>query len=68
MLYQKLTSKFPTTERDRIARNIAEVIDDLYRQSATPRDRNRLLDLVQVQVNRAMRLGEQKTRHRTTGP
>jgi hypothetical protein len=45
------------TERDGITRNIAEVIDDLYREAAPPRDRNRLLDLVQRQVNRAVSLG-----------
>jgi len=41
----------------RLARNLAEVIDDLYRSNAPPRCRERVLDLVQVQVKRAMRLG-----------
>jgi hypothetical protein len=36
------------TERDRMARNLAEVIDALYREGAAPRDRERLVDLVQV--------------------
>jgi hypothetical protein len=43
-----------------VARNIAEVIDDLYRSGAVPRHRERLLDLVQVQVEHAMRLGAQQ--------
>ena len=46
------------TERDRVARNLAEEIDDLYREGAAPRDRDRLLDLVQAQVSRAMWLGK----------
>jgi hypothetical protein len=42
-----------------LVRNLAEVIDDLYRSNAAPRDRERLLDLVQLQVERAMWLGAQ---------
>jgi hypothetical protein len=45
------------TERDRMARNLAEAIDDLYRDGAAPRDHERLIDLVQVQVLRAMWIG-----------
>ena len=45
-------------ERDRVARNIAEVIDALYREGAAPRDRERLVDLVRAQVSRAMWLGK----------
>jgi hypothetical protein len=44
----------------RIARNIAEVIDALYSSNAAPRSRERLLDLVQVQIEHAMRLGAQR--------
>lgn len=43
-----------------LARNLAEVIDDLYRSGAASRSRERLLDLVQLQVERAMRLGAQR--------
>lgn len=35
---------------DPLARNIAEVIDDLYRQHAPPRDDGRLISLVQHQI------------------
>lgn len=41
----------------RVARNLAEAIDALYRSNAAPRSRERLVDLVQVQVEHAMRLG-----------
>jgi hypothetical protein len=37
-----------------IARNLAEVIDDLYRQHAPPRDHERMIALVQKQIERAM--------------
>jgi hypothetical protein len=37
-----------------LARNLAEVIDDLYRQHAPPRDHERMIELVQHQVRRAM--------------
>jgi ParB-like chromosome segregation protein Spo0J len=40
-----------------LARNLAEVIDDLYRSNAPPRHRERMLDLVQGQIERAMWLG-----------
>jgi len=48
------------TEADHIARtarHLAEVIDDLYRQHAAPRDHDRMIDLISVQVTRAIRLG-----------
>jgi hypothetical protein len=35
---------------DPLARNIAEVIDDLYREHVPPRDHERLIALVQHQV------------------
>jgi hypothetical protein len=35
---------------DPLARNIAEVIDDLYREDAPPRDHERLISLVQHQI------------------
>ena len=35
---------------DPLARNIAEVIDDLYRQHAPPRDHDYLIALVQHQI------------------
>jgi hypothetical protein len=38
-------------------RSIAEAIDALYRQSAAPRDHERLIDLVLVQVRHAHSLG-----------
>jgi hypothetical protein len=41
-------------ERERLSRNLAEVIDDLYRQHAPPRDHERLIQLVQVQIRHAM--------------
>ena len=37
-----------------LARNIAVVIDDLYRQHAPPRNHERLIELVQHHVERAM--------------
>ena len=37
---------------DPLARNIAEVIDDLYRQHAPPRDHERLISLVQHQIEK----------------
>ena len=41
-------------ERERLSRNLAEVIDDLYRQHAPPRDHERLIQLVQVQIRHAI--------------
>jgi ATP/maltotriose-dependent transcriptional regulator MalT len=38
-----------------LARNIAEVIDDLYRQHAPPRSQERLIALIQHQIKHAMR-------------
>lgn len=35
-----------------MARNIAEVIDDLYRQHAPPRDHECLISLIQHQIER----------------
>jgi hypothetical protein len=52
-------------ERERVARNLAEAIDALYRESAAPRDRERLIDLVQVQVSRAMWLGKRMSKDGT---
>ena len=37
-------------ESERLSRNLTEVIDDLYRQHAPPRDHERLIQLVQVQI------------------
>ena len=45
-------------ESERLSRNLAEVIDDLYRQHAPPRDHERLIQLVQVQIRHAMSLAE----------
>ena len=50
-------------ERERLSRNLAEVIDDLYRQHAPPRDHERLIQLVQVQIRHAMSLAERSARH-----
>jgi hypothetical protein len=49
-------------ERERPSRNLAEVIDDLYRQHAPPRDHERLIQLVQVQIRHAMSLAERSAR------
>jgi hypothetical protein len=35
---------------DQLARNIAEVIDDLYREHSPPRDHDRLIALIQHQI------------------
>jgi hypothetical protein len=43
-------------ERQRLSRNLAEAIDDLYREHASPRDHERMIELVQVQIKRAMLL------------
>ena len=50
-------------ESERLSRNLAEVIDDLYRQHAPPRDHERLIQLVQVQIRHAMSLAERRARH-----
>jgi hypothetical protein len=49
-------------ERERLVRNIAEEIDDLYRQHASPRDHERLIQLVQKQIDRAMYFAERAAR------
>jgi hypothetical protein len=49
-------------ESERLSRNLAEVIDDLYRQHAPPRDHERLIQLVQVQIRHAMSLAERSAR------
>jgi len=49
---------------DQCARNLAEAIDDLYRHDAAARDCERLVDLVQVQVERAFSLGQLSERQR----
>ena len=50
-------------EHERLSRNLAEVIDDLYRQHAPPRDHERLIQLVQVQIRHAMSLAERSAYH-----
>ena len=50
-------------ESERLSRNLTEVIDDLYRQHAPPRDHERLIQLVQVQIRHAMSLAERRARH-----
>ena len=50
-------------ESERMSRNLAEVIDDLYRQHAPPRDHERLIQLVQVQIRHAMSLAERSAHH-----
>ena len=51
-------------ESERLSRNLTEVIDDLYRQQqAPPRDHERLIQLVQVQIRHAMSLAERRARH-----
>ena len=51
----------PNTARqqavDRLARNLAEVIHELYRDGAAPRSDERMIELVSVQVKRAYQLG-----------
>jgi len=43
---------------DHCTRDLGEAIDDLYRHDAAARDHKRLLDLVQMQVERAFSLGQ----------
>ena len=50
-------------ERERLSRNLAEVIDDLYRQHAPPRDHERLIQLVQVQIRHATSFAERSAHH-----
>ena len=52
-------------ERERLARDLGEAIDDLYRHDAAARDCKHLLDLVQVQVVRAFSLGQLYEEHTT---
>jgi hypothetical protein len=44
------------TRKAPLARNIAEVIDDLYRQHAPPRNHERMIELAQHQIQHAMRM------------
>ena len=46
------------------ARNIAEVIDDLYRQHAPPRNHERMIELVRHQIEHAMRMAVEEERRR----
>jgi hypothetical protein len=41
---------------DKLALNIAEVIDDLYQQHAPPRDHERLIELIEHQIKHVQRL------------
>jgi hypothetical protein len=43
-------------DHERLSRNLAEVIDDLYRAHAPPREHERMITLVQVQIKRAIDL------------
>jgi hypothetical protein len=45
-----------------LARNIAEVIDDLYRQHAPPRNHERMIELVQHQIEHAMQMAVEEER------
>jgi hypothetical protein len=54
----------PPFMRAPLARNIAEVIDDLYRQHAPPRNHERLIELVQHQIEHAMRMAVEEGRRR----
>jgi hypothetical protein len=55
-------------ERERLSRNLAEVIDDLYRQHAPPRDHERMIALVQHQIEHAMRMALEEDRRRREAP
>jgi hypothetical protein len=55
----RLASRRAPKDLARIARNITEAVDALYRSSAAPRSRERLLDLIEVQIAHAMWLGAQ---------
>jgi hypothetical protein len=54
----------PPHMRGPLARKIAEVIDDLYRQHAPPRNHERLIELVQHQIEHAMRMAVREDRQR----
>ena len=54
----------PPFMRVPLARNIAEVIDDLYRQHAPPRNHERMIELVQHQIEHAMRMAVEEERRR----
>jgi hypothetical protein len=47
-----------------LARNLAGVIDDLYRQQAPPRDHERLIALVAHHIKRAMWAAVREDRRR----
>jgi hypothetical protein len=47
-------------EQRRLARNIAEVIDDLYRPNAAFRDHERRIDLIVHQIEHAMTLAVER--------
>jgi hypothetical protein len=53
-------------DNERLSRNLAEVIDDLYRAHAPPRDHERMITLVQVQIRRAIRLATRAARQGAT--
>ena len=50
------------TRKAPLARNIAEAIDDLYRQHAPPRNHERMIQLVQHQIEHAMRMAVEEDR------
>jgi hypothetical protein len=47
-----------------LARNMAEVIDDLYREHSPLRDHERMIELVQHQIEHAMRMAVEEERRR----
>jgi hypothetical protein len=68
LTHQTDTSRFQNTGRlnsagdsRTLARNLAEVIDDVY---AVPRDRERRLALIQVQLLRAMQIARRSQQRR----
>ena len=50
-------------ERERLARNLAEAIDELYK-SDVERDHRRMIALIAKQIDRAMYLGYRSARKR----
>jgi hypothetical protein len=52
------------TRKVPLARNIAEVIDELYRQHAPPRNHERMIELVQHQIEHAMQMAVEEDRRR----
>jgi hypothetical protein len=52
---------------DRLVRNLAEVIEDLFSDNAAPRSRERRIQLIEVQVTRAWHLGLQAGKQRRGG-